>query len=97
MLKLLEDFSTSVSKPVSFFQDKQGALSWETAGIRHTKHVATRIKFVLEHVSERVIVVRYCPSSDVVADVLTKPLLRTLHHRHCKSLRVSDHCPTGIE
>ena len=46
-----------------------------------TKHVALRFNFVREKLAAQVIDIVYCPTADMVADILTKVLPRPQHER----------------
>ena len=39
-----------------------------------TKHIDIRYHFIREAIQDQVIEVCYCPSEDMIADLLTKPL-----------------------
>jgi hypothetical protein len=45
-----------------------------------TKHVEIDFHFVRDRVADKSLVVRFVPSSDQIADVLTKPLVSTKFH-----------------
>ena len=88
--KLSEELGEPAQKPTTLYRDNQGALKWETVGVRNAKHISIRKNFVLEKVLSGEVEVQYCPSSDMVADVLTKPLMRELHNHHVRAMRVLD-------
>ena len=48
-----------------------------------TKHIDVRHHFIRQHLLDRSFVTTWCPTSDMTADIFTKPLLSTLfiHHR----------------
>ena len=51
-----------------------------------TKHIDIRHHFLKEHVSSGNIALKFCPTKDVQADMLTKPLGITDFLRHWDSL-----------
>ena len=47
-----------------------------------TKHIAVRYYAVRDRIEEKLISVVHCPSTEMVADILTKPLRRQLFNTH---------------
>ncbi|KXJ76472.1 hypothetical protein RP20_CCG009564 [Aedes albopictus] len=76
--KLMKDFGEPVQKPVQIFEDNQSCIKMldENAGLKRSKHVDTKYHFVKDLAESRNINVTYCPSADMLADILTKPLNR---------------------
>ncbi|RAN68450.1 hypothetical protein B5P42_31440, partial [Bacillus sp. SRB_331] len=64
------------SKTSVINQDDQGAIFLENnrSSKSRTKHIDVRHHFIREKVEEGRIMVKYCPTSEMVADILTKPL-----------------------
>jgi hypothetical protein len=60
------------------FQDNQAAIVLHNGGASkrssRTRHIAIRYFHVRDKVLKRQVEVRYCPTDDMVADILTKPL-----------------------
>jgi hypothetical protein len=54
----------------------------------HTKHVEIDFHFVRDRVADKSLVVRFVPSSDQTADVLTKPLVSAKFHHFCYKLNM---------
>lgn len=75
--KLMQDFGESVNKPVCIFEDNQSCIKQlsQTSGKR-SKHIDTKYHFVKDLFECKQINVIYCPSEDMLADILTKPLSR---------------------
>ena len=63
------------SKPITLLEDNQGAIALTIAHSR-TKHIDIRFHSVREAQQDGVIDIQYCPTEEMVADVLTKPILR---------------------
>lgn len=69
--------------PVRLASDSQSAINLVRNPIHHnrTKHIDTRFHFIREKVSCNIVVLEYLCSSDMPADVLTKPLGPVTHKR----------------
>ncbi len=79
------DFITSQSKysPILLHVDNQGAIKMsknDSSGTR-TKHIDIQYHFVRDSLSKNLFSIQYCPSSEMAADVFTKPLQRVLHDK----------------
>ena len=66
----------STATPTVLMEDNQGAIAIAKNPIIHarTKHIDIRYHYVREALQKRIIELRYCPTSDMIADILTKPL-----------------------
>ena len=66
------------SKPTVMMEHNQGAIAIARNPVAHTrtKHIDIRYHFVREAVQEGTVDLRYCPTNDMLADLLTKSLLR---------------------
>lgn len=71
---------TGSFKAITMFMDNQAAITLateESAGVSvKTKHINIAIKFVTDYVARGDLRVRYCPTEEMLADVLTKPLAK---------------------
>ena len=70
--------STNPADPILINVDNQGSIKMarnDASGTR-TKHIDIRYHFVRDCLLEGMFDIDYCPTSDMVADVLTKPLQR---------------------
>lgn len=78
---------TSLPSPVPFpiFCDNQSTCTIANTDVisSRTKHIDVRHHFIRQHLNEGTFVTTWIPTSDITADILTKPLLSTLfiHHR----------------
>lgn len=73
---LLEDFHELVQKPTVIHEDNQSCIkivNGEKISSR-TKHIDIKYHFVRDINLNGDAVIKYCPTADMVADVLTKPL-----------------------
>jgi len=55
-----------------------------------TKHIDIQFHFVREPVGDEKIYLEYCPSSDMIADVMTKPLPHTAHKKLTAAIGMVD-------
>lgn len=74
----MKDFGEPVQNPVQIFEDNQSCIKMldQNAGLKRSKHVDTKFHFVRDLAEKHDINVTYCPSADMLADMLTKPLNR---------------------
>ena len=61
--------------------DNQGAIALAKNPVYHarTKHIEVQHYFVREKVARGAIILEYCPTQEMLADVLTKALARERH------------------
>lgn len=76
--RLLEDLGVKQEEPITILEDNQAAIALsENPGQNpKVKHIATRYHFTREAVRDGEIKIEYCPTSDMVADILTKSLTK---------------------
>lgn len=86
--KLLEELDVYQKEITIVHGDNQGAVAWSNKGVRKAKHVYIRFNHVRHHVNEGTIELKYCPTTDMVADALTKPLRRLSFEWKSTMLRV---------
>ena len=74
--QLLADLRCDMKMPIEILEDNQGAIAMAKNPIAHkrTKHIDIRHHFVREAVQAGTISLTYCPTSDMLADIFTKPL-----------------------
>ncbi len=66
--------------PILIFVDNQGAIKMaknDTSSTR-TKHIYIQFHFVKDSLSKRMFSIDYCPTENMAANLLTKPLQRVL-------------------
>ena len=76
------------SVPVTIFADNQGAIKMsrnDSSGTR-TKHIDIQYHFVRDGHAKNLFNIEFCSTSEMTADILTKPLARILIQKHKKSL-----------
>jgi hypothetical protein len=67
--------------------DNQGAIAVAENPIHHarTKHLDIQLqKFVRDHIERNTIELQYCPTNDMLADIMTKALARDRHAKLCE-------------
>ena len=71
---------TETPLPINLLVDNQGSISssQNMAINSRNKHIDIRYHFIREAVESKKITLSYCPTSEQIADILTKPLLREL-------------------
>lgn len=64
--------------PVTIFEDNQGAIALSKNPVcrQRCKHVDIRYHFIRSALSDGKISIEYCPTADMAADVLTKPVTK---------------------
>lgn len=74
--KVLSDFNIEIIKPWSCYEDNQSTIANLTNGKqdRRMKHIDVRYHFVHEYVEDARVSLIYKPTSEMYADMLTKPL-----------------------
>ena len=74
--QLLNDLHHQQDDPTILYEDNQAAVAISKNSQLHTKmkHIAIRYHYVREKALDKTIDVQYCPTNDMVADILTKGL-----------------------
>ena len=67
-----------VRGPVSIFEDNEGtiALSKNPVNQRRSKYIDVRYHFIRRTQNAGKIIIKYCPSADMVSEVMTKPVTK---------------------
>ena len=73
---LFHDFQFDNQGPILIYEDNQSAISLVKNLKNHpkTKHISIKFHFVRDLVSSKQVEVKYCPTSDMLADIFTKGL-----------------------
>ncbi|KXJ79381.1 hypothetical protein RP20_CCG001046 [Aedes albopictus] len=74
--RLLTDFSVDIIKPILIHEDNQSCIKQMESGraTNRSKHVDTKYHFVYQLLEQGMIRMQYCPTDQMIADMLTKPL-----------------------
>ena len=94
---LLGEMGLDVSKPTTLYVDNSGAieLSKDLKSCQRSRHIHRRYLKLRELCASGQIVVRYCPTADNHADVLTKPLASDVFRRHADALLNAQRAANG--
>ncbi|KAJ3507815.1 hypothetical protein NMY22_g16815 [Coprinellus aureogranulatus] len=84
-----EDIGHPQADPTTLFNDNQGAiaLSKDPQYRSRTKHIQRKFHFVRDDlVRNGVVKIKYLPTEEMVADIMTKPLPRETHWKFVKAM-----------
>jgi hypothetical protein len=75
---LLKSMGVRMEGPITITQDNMSTMVMAVQGatFRRTKHLMGKESYVRERLLNREIVLKYVPTEEMVADILTKPLAR---------------------
>jgi transposase InsO family protein len=97
--KLLEDVGFVQRGATTIMCDNQGCISLAKNPTHHsrTKHIDVQHHFIRERLENGEISLKYCPTEEMVADVLTKALAKERHQRLARAmgLRESNYSQSG--
>ena len=81
---------TMTNTPIVIYEDNQGAIELTKNAKYHsrTKHIDISHHFVRERVMSKEIIVKYCPTEEMVADIMTKGLAKPSFQKLRKLLGV---------
>lgn len=86
--KLLADIQAIPEKPTVIMEDNQGAIGIAKNPILHsrTKHIDIKYHYVREALQEGIIILRYCSTDNMIADLLTKGLPKERFKTLCRAM-----------
>lgn len=86
--RLLEDFGVKQKTATVVNEDNQGCLSFVKSerSTKRSKHIETKHHFVKDLCDREEVVLKYCPTNEMNADILTKPLGLVKHYHFTASL-----------
>jgi hypothetical protein len=75
LMNFAKDLKLKVNM-IELYQDSQSAMALAHNPVHHarTKHIDVRLHYIRDKVADGSIKLTYCPTFDMVADILTKPL-----------------------
>ena len=90
--QLLSELEGTDYGPVSVQEDNQAAIAIAKNPVFYskTKHIDISYHYTREAIVDRQIVLQYCNTDDMIADILTKPLVRSRFEKLCSRLGLSD-------
>jgi hypothetical protein len=73
--QLLDSMEVKQSEPTMIFEDNQACIALSKNNLVNTrsKHINIKYRFNREKVESGEVVLKYCPSTEMIADVMTKP------------------------
>jgi hypothetical protein len=76
MRRILADIGQTQTSPTTIREDNQGAIKLASNPVFHarTKHIDVKFHYVRQEIQRKEIALEYCPTTDNIADMLTKPL-----------------------
>ena len=79
--------------PTTIFEDNQSCITLAANPVHYarTKHIDIKCHFIRDHADKEDIDIVYCPTEEMVADVLTKLLARPAFEVHIRVLSVRVH------
>ena len=79
MIQTLEDLEVKYVDPLPLHCDNTSAIGMSKNPVLHskTKHIPIKYHFLMEKVKNRVVQLNFIPSTEQIADIFTKPLLKT--------------------
>jgi hypothetical protein len=90
--RLLEDFHIEQTKPIRIYEDNQSAVKLiKTEESKNkTKHIDVKYHFVTDLEKKKIIEIRYCPTAEMIADMMTKPLGAVKLKKHREACQLVD-------
>lgn len=93
MERLLRDLGTKLDGPVTYYEDNQSTMrvAEDERDVGRMKHIDVKYRFVREQIQRGGVVVRYKPTGEQLADIMTKGLPAGVFqkHRGCLGLAAS--------
>lgn len=86
--RLLNDFDENIIAPINIFEDNQGCIKILNDRTSHqrVKHIDIKYKFVHDLITTKIVTAIYCPTGDMIADMMTKPLEGAKLIKHVKAI-----------
>jgi transposase-like protein len=80
---LLKELEHPQEKPTVIYVDNQSAIKLVKNPVKHgrSKHIDTRYHFLRDHVKRKTIKLKYCHTTEQIADIFSKPLAGAIFMR----------------
>lgn len=87
---VLFDLNFTQSQPSVIFEDNQSTISLSKNAKFHarTKHIDVKHHFIRDKFENNEIILKYCSSNMMLADILTKPLSKPLFQKFCDLMNI---------
>lgn len=98
--QLLTEVGFTLNDPVTIHQDNLSTIAIATNPIQHqrVKHMDVKVHFLRDHLDRQDIQLTFCPTKEMVADILTKPLPPLEHRKFTQLMGLrSLHALQGIK
>ena len=89
----MKDLQIDCTTATTMYEDNQGAIAMSRNPVLHnrTKHIEA-YRFVREKTQDGTIEQKYCPTNEMVADILTKPISKgQFEYLRCKLGLIQGH------
>lgn len=88
---LLKEIGHPCNQPTTIFEDNQSCIkvAEEPREHKRMKHIDVKYNFIREAIANKEIILKYIPSNDQVADIMTKGLGRILFQKHRDNLNLN--------
>lgn len=85
---MLKDFGESQDQATVVMKDNQEAICIGKNPVEHsgTKHIDVHYHHIWEVLNDNTIELNYCPTDDMIADILTKPLPKGRYEILCRKM-----------
>ena len=92
--KLLAELNISINPPMTISCDNQSCIALAKNPIHHqrTKHIDIQYHYIRERLRDNTVKLEYCPTEEMVADVLTKGLSKGKHSYFTEKLGLQASC-----
>ncbi|CAB4027048.1 Hypothetical predicted protein [Paramuricea clavata] len=92
--QLMKDLQMDCTTATTIYEDNQGAIAMSRNPVLHkrTKHIDIKYHFIREKTQDGTIELKYCPTNEMLADILTKPLSKgQFEYLRCKLGLIQGH------
>lgn len=92
LIRLLRDMGYDPEEPITFYEDNQSSMriAEESKDFGRLKHVDVKLHYLRDLIRQRKICLRYIPSADQQADMMTKSLPVAAFRRHCAGVGLAN-------
>jgi hypothetical protein len=76
LISLMKDLIPSFTPPVTILQDNLSTIAIVQNGgnFNRSKHLINKYHFIKQHIDRKDIILKYCSSQEMIADMVSKPL-----------------------